>query len=205
MLVQEVEEFGTKLERDLFRDLCIFDKREIQVREAGRPNSPETRRRVLEAVRQLDYYKNAHARRLARGGSDFLGLIISDIENPFFAELVKAFETLVVKRGLNLLLCATKYDPERTEAAVRTMIENKVRGVAVMTPQAGTEVAEELTAHQIPLVFLDLGIVQTYLSNIRVNYSHMRPWIIYWSSVTKTLLLSRAHRRAVRLPSTGMR
>ncbi len=134
--------------------------------------APETRQRVLEVIRQLDFYKNVHAQRLARGTSDFFGLIISDIENPFFPALIKGFETCAVQRGFDLLLCATNYDPGRTQAAVREMIENKVRGVAVMTSQAGAEVAEALTSHQVPVVFFDLGPVLPYRSNIRVDYAH---------------------------------
>ena len=100
--------------------------------------APETRRRVLEVIRDTNFYKNVHARRLARGGSDFFGLIVSDIGNPFFPEIIKSFETAALDRGFDLLLCNTNYDPHRTQAAVRKMIENKVRGVAVMTSELGT-------------------------------------------------------------------
>ncbi len=133
--------------------------------------APETRRRVLEAVRQLSYYKDAHARRLACGHSDFLGLIVSDIGNPFFPDVIKSFESAALAKGLDLLLCNTNYDPERTEVAVRKMIENKVRGVAVMTSEWGSTLARDLVAHQVAVVFLDLGTVGKYMSKIRVDYS----------------------------------
>lgn len=133
--------------------------------------APETRRRVLEVVRKLNYYQNVHAQRLARGTSDFFALIISDIENPFFPELIKSFEMQAVERGFDVLLCPTSYNPDRITGAVRKAIENKVRGVAVMTSQAGPKAARELAAHQVPAVFLDLGIVRRYTSNIRVDYS----------------------------------
>lgn len=133
--------------------------------------APKTRRRVLETIRQLSYYKDAHARRLARGHSDFLGLIVSDICNPFFPEVIRSFETAALAKGLDLLLCNTDYDPKRTEAAMRKMIENKVRGVAVMISEWGTALARELAAHQVAVVFLDVGTVGKYTSNIRVDYS----------------------------------
>lgn len=133
--------------------------------------SPETRQRVLEAIRELNYYKDAHARRLARGRSDFFGLIVSDIGNPFFPELIKAFENAALEKGFDLLLCNTNYQPERTEAAVRKMIENKVRGVAVMTSELGESLAEDLAANHVAVIFLDLGSVRKYMSNIRVDYS----------------------------------
>ncbi len=134
--------------------------------------APETRRRVLEVIRQLNYYKDAHARRLARGHSDFFGLIVSDIGNPFFPEIIKSFETSALQKGFDLLFCNTNYDPERTEAAVRKMIENKVRGVAVMTSEFEPNLAEELAAHQVAAVFYyDLGPVGKNMSKIRVDYS----------------------------------
>lgn len=136
-----------------------------------RPVATETRRRVLHVIKELNFYKNAHALRLARGKSDFFGLIVSDISNPFFPELIKSFEASALDQGFDLLLCNTDYDPRRTEAAVRKMIENKVRGVAVMTSEMSTALAEELAAHQVAVVFLDVGPVKSLMSNIRVDYS----------------------------------
>jgi DNA-binding LacI/PurR family transcriptional regulator len=133
--------------------------------------APETRRRVLEAIRELNYHKDAHARRLAVGRSDFFGLIVSDIENPFFPELIKSFETAALDSGFDILLSNTDYNPKRAQAAVHKMIENKVRGVAVMTSELGTALAKELTANQVAVVHLDLGVAGPFMSNIRVNYS----------------------------------
>jgi len=133
--------------------------------------APETRRRVLEVIRELNYHKDAHARRLAVGRSDFFGLIVSDIENPFFPEIVKSFEAAALHRGFDLMLCNTNYDPKRTEAAVHKMIGNKVRGVAIMTSEFGVGLDEQLTSNEIAVVSLDLGRVGPHRSNIRVNYS----------------------------------
>ena len=72
--------------------------------------APATRERVLAAMRELNYYKNAFGRRLARGRSDSFGLIISDIENPFFAELIKSYERSVMAVGCDTLLFSTDYD-----------------------------------------------------------------------------------------------
>ncbi len=136
-----------------------------------RPVAPETRRKIEEVIRELGFYKNVHARRLVRGRSDFLGLIVSDIANPFFPEVIKSFESAALEHGFDLLLCNTNYEPRRTELAVRKMIENKVRGVAVMTSEFAPVLAGNLMAHHVPVVFLDVGPVQSLTSNIRVDYS----------------------------------
>lgn len=133
--------------------------------------SPKTRKRVQQAIRELRFYRDAHAGRLSSGQSDFLGLIVSDITNPFFPELIRGFESSAIRRHFDTLLCDTNYDPRRTEAGVRMMIENKVRGVAVMTSEFAPHLAEDFTANGVAVVFLDLGIAGRYTANIRVDYT----------------------------------
>jgi LacI family transcriptional regulator len=54
--------------------------------------SLETAKRVWQAARELNYHVNVHARRLARGQSNLVGLIISEIANPFFPDVIRGFE-----------------------------------------------------------------------------------------------------------------
>jgi DNA-binding LacI/PurR family transcriptional regulator len=116
--------------------------------------APDTRERVLKAIRELDYYANTSARLLVRGQSNLVGLIISDIENPFFPELIKSFERACASQQLEVLLCATNYDPGQARNAVRRMLENRARAVAVMTSQFDRELQEQLTTKNVPLVAL---------------------------------------------------
>lgn len=134
--------------------------------------SPEIRARVLSVMRELNYHGNAHARRLARGFSDFLGLIISDIENPFFPGLIKAFESSALERGYDVLLATTNYDRERTKAAFQKMIENRTPGVAVMTSRVDPALAKLLEDNGIVSIFLDSGNVAAKSSNVRLNYAN---------------------------------
>ena len=132
----------------------------------------ETRRRVLETARKLDYHPNASAKQLARGGrSDFFGLLISDIENPVFPEMIKGFETAAAAKGFDLFLCTTDYHAERAQAAVRKMIENGVRGVAIMTSSLTEQIAIPLAGRDIPVVMLDLHETRRHISSIAIDYS----------------------------------
>ena len=131
---------------------------------------PETRRRVVETAQKLNYYPNASAQRLARGRSDFFGLLISDIENPVFPEMIKGFEAAAATKGYDLFLCTTNYNVHRMEAAVRKMIENGVRGVAIMTSSATEEVAEQLALRQIAVVVVDLEMARRHVGSITVDY-----------------------------------
>lgn len=132
---------------------------------------PYTRRRVLQAARELNYYPNASARRLARGRSEFFGLLISDIENPVFPEMIKSFENAAASKGYDLLLCTTNYDAHRMQTAVRRMIENEVRGVAIMTSSASEEVAQQLALRQIATVVIDLEVSQRYIGSVTIDYN----------------------------------
>jgi LacI family transcriptional regulator len=132
----------------------------------------DTRRRVLETAQKLNYYRSASAQHLARGGrSDFFGLLISDVENPVFPEMIKGFETAAAAKGYDLFLCATDYRIERAEAAVRKMIENGVRGVAIMTSSLNEEMAVPLTARDIAVAMVDLEVTRRNLSSIAIDYS----------------------------------
>lgn len=133
--------------------------------------SPATRERIVRAMSELNFHGNAHARRLARGHSDFLGLIISDIENPFFPGLIKAFELVALASGFDVLLCTTNYEPARAEAAFRKMIENKVPGVAVMTSRVDPSLAGVLEENRVMSVFLDSERISEGRSNVRINYA----------------------------------
>jgi LacI family transcriptional regulator len=133
--------------------------------------SPKIKDRVLAAMRELSYHGNAHARRLARGASDFLGLIISDIENPFFPGLIKAFESAALRHGFDVLLSTTNYEPQRTEKAFRKMVENKAPGVAVLTSGVDPALAGLLESNGVASIFLDAGSVGPKRSNVRLNYA----------------------------------
>lgn len=133
--------------------------------------SAKTRAKIEQAMLELQFFRDSHARRLARGHSDFLGLIISDIENPFFPSVIKAFENGAVANGYEILLCTTNYDPERIEQSFRKMIENKCPGVAVMTSQTNSRMATMLAENGIAAVFLDSNGHDKLKSNIRLNYA----------------------------------
>lgn len=132
--------------------------------------SDEVRARVESAIEQCRYYPNAHARSLASGNSRILGLVISDIANPFFPELVKAIETAAFERGYDVMLTNTNYDAERTSHYVRRFIERKAAGVILMTSELDKNLINELARREVSVVFLDLGEPGIHLSNMRVDY-----------------------------------
>jgi LacI family transcriptional regulator, galactose operon repressor len=133
---------------------------------------PQMAKRVLKAIKELGYYPNRQARALVSGRSRVFGLIVSEITNPFFPEIVQTFETLAVENNYEILLTSTIHDPRRMELAVRRMIERRVDGVAILTFGMEEELLNHLRFRNLPLVFIDVGPKAPRVSNIRVDYSH---------------------------------
>ena len=132
---------------------------------------PHTRRVVLQAVRRMGYIPDVHARHLASRDRRTLGIIVSDIENPFFPEVVKGFETRARQLGYDVILSDTNYDPRRTREAADRMMEHKVRGVAIMTSEINVRLVHQLARRRIAVTFLDLAPARKYMSNLRIDYS----------------------------------
>jgi DNA-binding LacI/PurR family transcriptional regulator len=133
---------------------------------------PETARKVWRAAAALNYYPNSHARALVSGRSRLLGLIVSDITNPFFPELVHSFEDLATKHAYDLILTSTGYQTARMIGCVRRMLERKVDGVAIMTSEMHLGLIKELARRGVPLVFMDVGRVGPRMSHVLVDYAH---------------------------------
>jgi DNA-binding LacI/PurR family transcriptional regulator len=125
----------------------------------------ELAKRVWKAIDEIGYLPNTQARALVSGRSRMLGLIVSEITNPFFPELVQEFETLAVAQGYEVLIGSTNYEPERTESLIRRMLQRNVDGVAVMTFGIEEDLVQKLVEREFPLVFVDAG---PDLPNIRV-------------------------------------
>jgi LacI family transcriptional regulator len=132
--------------------------------------TPELSRRVWKVIDELGYYPNTQARSLVSGRSRIFGLIVSEITNPFFPEIVQSFEDIAVRHNYEILTTTTIHDPKRMTLAVRRMIERRVDGVAVLTFGMEDELFDDLKSRKVPLVFVDVGPPLPRISNIRIDY-----------------------------------
>ena len=131
-----------------------------------------TRRAVLSAVRNLDYVANLNARNLAKDASQTLGMIVSDIENPFFPEVIKGFEQRAREQTYDVILSDTNYDSAVLAEAATRMLRQRVRGISFITSEVALATIRQIKARQTPAVFLDVGPVQQYISNVKIDYAH---------------------------------
>lgn len=132
--------------------------------------SPELTERVRGVIKQMGYVPNTQARTLVSGRSRMLGLVVSEITNPFFPELVQEFENLAVEQGYEVFIGSTNYDAARTESLIRRMLQRNVDGVAIMTFGIEQALIEKLVDRTFPLVFVDTGPDLPNIRVLKVNY-----------------------------------
>ena len=133
---------------------------------------PQLAKRVWRIVEELGYFPSTQARALVSGRTRIFGLIVSEITNPFFPEIVHVFEQIALEHNYEILVSSTVHDPERMKISVRRMLEHRVEGVAVMTFGMEESLLEDLKLRNVPLVLVDVGPARPRVSNIRIDYLH---------------------------------
>ncbi len=131
----------------------------------------ETRERVQLAIKKFNYHPNAHAQMLALGKSKIIGLLVSDISNPFYPEIIKAVEAAVIERGFDLILLNTNYDAKRAVEDVHRLIQMKVAGIVLMIAEFDEALIEIARRKKTNIVFHDLGEVGEKMSNVILDYA----------------------------------
>lgn len=118
------------------------------------PVRAEVRERVQAAIAQLGYRPNAAARRLRSGDTATIGLIVSDVRNPFFTEVSRAVEDAAYRRGLRVILCNTDENLEKEAMYLRLMAEERVTGV-IYSPTHDAAQRFKASDYDFPVVMID--------------------------------------------------
>src|SRR5712691_5258021 len=118
---------------------------------------PEVRMRVLAAVERLGYRPNLVARSLRSQQSTTIGLIVSDIGNPFFTSLSRAVEDSAYEQGFSVLLCNTDEYPEKEAIYLNLMQDTNVAGV-IISPTRQTAASFAASNLSFPTVVVDRSI-----------------------------------------------
>jgi LacI family fructose operon transcriptional repressor len=116
--------------------------------------SEATRQRVLEAVQALDYRPDLAARRLRSRRTDTIGLIVSDIRNPFFTEVSRAVEDVAYQHRMRVILCNADEDPEKEALYLDLMRDENVSGV-ILSPTLLMLARFRLSDYPFPVVLVD--------------------------------------------------
>jgi LacI family transcriptional regulator len=132
--------------------------------------SAELRRRVTEAIHELGYAPDGVARSLKRGRTQLVGLIVADITNPFFTELVHVIEAAIQDAGYSVLLCDTDENFEKERDYLRILRTHRVDGVILApTGQAGDYAQLQSIEDRLPLVLVDRALAELNADTVTVD------------------------------------
>ena len=158
-----------------------------------------TRARVIKAATELKYHPNLHARSLARGKSRTLGIIVSNMENPFFFDIFRTLEADAHARGYEVVVANTGYRSGQLVSSIRLMIGWRVAGLAAIVSEMDATLIQVLTDSKIPVVFYDVGTPTPNITNIRVDYRKgIRTTVEYLHALGHTRMAFIGHHSTLR-------
>lgn len=116
--------------------------------------STDTKRRVLEATRKLNYLPNEMAKALTRQKTKMIGLLVSDLASPFFAELTKSINDQCQVDGFNIMVCSTDGQPDKETSYVSALIRQGVDGFIIASDHYPKIIEVELKKRGLKGIFL---------------------------------------------------
>ena len=116
---------------------------------------------MLKVVKELRYHPNLQARSLAGGKSQTLGLIVSNLENPFSLDIFRAFESDAHQKDCDVLVANTDYSPRRLVSSIQLMMGRRVVGLAAIVSEMDPSLMKEFAELNLPLVLYDVGAPAT--------------------------------------------
>ena len=117
-----------------------------------------TAARVWQAVRELNYVPSRTARALKSGRSSMLGLIVSDITNPYFAELTRTVSAAAATAGYDLVTLDTNYDPAMLAVHLDHLHTHRIDGLFMFTTERDLSLLPKLAQARLPTVLLNWGV-----------------------------------------------
>ncbi len=119
--------------------------------------APETRQRVIDAIRDLGFVRNEAARHLRAGRSRTVGLVVHDVANPFFTDVARGVEGFADSHDTMVVLCNSGEDPQRERRHLKQLEEQRVLGILITPVENENPHIERLVARGIPVVLVDRG------------------------------------------------
>jgi LacI family transcriptional regulator len=128
---------------------------------SGRYISKETRAKVMDAVKELDYIKSNSAASLKGKGVKLIGILVPQFENQFFTRIIVASEKVFMAQGYDLVICDTLDNPSREKDFLRRMMEQRVDGLIITPTVEGTRNTLSLRRLGVPMVVVDRPLGST--------------------------------------------
>lgn len=132
-----------------------------------------TRQKVQFAIENLGYRPSNIARSLVSKRTQTAGLLISDVGNPFYHEVIRGVEEIALAHGYSVFLCNTRYDLNLGTKFIHSLIDKSVDGILFMSSSMSIEMIEEVVQNQIQAVVMDWGIpqVENLATTIHIDFA----------------------------------
>jgi len=117
--------------------------------------SLETAERIRQVAQEMGYQPSAAARSLKTNRTQVLGVIVSNIADPFFSEILFGIEEFAQGMGYSLFIASSQHDPQREQKIVQTMMEQRTDGVIVCSSSFSADQGRQLLDHGFPVVVIN--------------------------------------------------
>jgi len=141
--------------KDIARDLGVSVVTVSKVLRNHSDISKETRLRVLQRMKELDYRPNLAARALVTGRTYTMGLVVPDLVHPFFSEVAKGLSRALRKKGYSLLISSSEEDPELERQEIDNLLARQVEAVIIASAQWTVETFRQIEEQRTPYVLID--------------------------------------------------
>jgi LacI family transcriptional regulator len=153
--------------------------------------SSDTRQRVLQIIKELDYRPSAIARSLATQETRTIGLVIPDVTNPFFADITRGVEQLAYAQGYHVFLCNAEEDPKRELGVIQSLEDKRVDGLILCSSRLDEERLTSLLARLPAAVLINRhldGIPDEFIVDVSLDDE-------FGGKIVTQHLLDRGHRQ----------
>ncbi|HEX9784449.1 MAG TPA: LacI family DNA-binding transcriptional regulator [Opitutaceae bacterium] len=155
--------------KDVAREAGVAISTVSRVMGASGYVSAEARERVLAAVKKLGYQPNRVARSLRSQSSQVIGLIVADIQNPFFGQVSRAVENMAYAHDYSLFICNADEDAEKELRYFQAMAAEKVAGIILAPSRSRSEAIGEQVAAGLPVVAVDRRVAGVDVDTVLID------------------------------------
>jgi LacI family transcriptional regulator len=131
--------------------------------------SEAVRGRVLSAVERLEYRPNALARSLREENTKTIGLVVSNVMNPFFTAVARAVEDTASEKGYSVILCNADENPDKEESYLDVLLQKQVDGLIISPARETSRQLHRFVKAGVPVVFVDRSIEGLAIPTIRAD------------------------------------
>jgi len=124
--------------------------------------SDETSERIRQVALEMGYHPSAAARSLKTNQTKVLGVVVRNIDDPFFSEILQGIEDVVQREGYSLFISSSQNDKDRERMIVQAMREHRVDGVIICSTTFSTSQNRELLEYDVPIVVVNNQAAEDY-------------------------------------------